>query len=134
MQATQLRPGKDHTVTVNEEILRTHSALERIFRITPLRNNRERPRGLGFRQWRNLLLRFGLGLRRLPSDRRGLCRRFLAIQIGDATPTFDSYPMLLTHDAFYRAEGVSTQREIKLRLTETWPWFSNRIAKNASTE
>jgi hypothetical protein len=26
MQATQLRPGKDHAVTVNEKILRAHSA------------------------------------------------------------------------------------------------------------
>ena len=32
MQATKLRPGKDHAVTVNEEVLRAHSALERIFR------------------------------------------------------------------------------------------------------
>lgn len=31
MQATQLRPGKNHAVTVNEEVLRAHSALERIF-------------------------------------------------------------------------------------------------------
>ena len=81
-----------------------------------------------------MFLRFGFGLRRLSSDRRGLRGRFLAIQIGDATPTFDSYPMLLTHDAFYMAEGVSTQREIKLRFTETWPLSSNRIAKNAPIE
>ncbi len=31
MQATQLRPGKDHAVTVNEEVLRTHSALKSVF-------------------------------------------------------------------------------------------------------
>jgi hypothetical protein len=30
--------------------------------------------------------------------------------------------MLLTHDAFYRTEGVSTQREIELRPTENRLW------------
>jgi hypothetical protein len=32
MQATQLWPGKDHAVTVNEEVLRAHFALAKSFR------------------------------------------------------------------------------------------------------
>ena len=69
------------------------------------------PASLGFRRGRCLLLRLGFGLRWFPPDRRCLGRDFFAIQISDAAPTFDSHPMLLTHDAFYRAEDGSAQRE-----------------------
>ena len=107
MQTTKFRPGKDHAVTVDEEILRAHSTLKGL-------SQRLLPQlVLCFRRRRNLLFRFGLGLWYLPSDRRGLGRHFLAIQISDATSTFHSDPMLLTHEAFYRTERVSTQCEIK---------------------
>jgi hypothetical protein len=39
-----------------------------------------------------------------------------------ATPAFYSHPMLLTHDAFYRTEGVPAQREIKPRPAEIRLW------------
>ena len=128
MQATKLRPGKDHTVTVNEEILSAHSSLKKIVA------NSIQSGLLFFWRRRNLLLRFGFGLCYFPPDRRGFRRHFLAIQISDATPTFDSYPMLLTHDAFYRAEEVSAQCEIELRPAENWLWPSNRIAKSVPVE
>ena len=35
MQAPQLRPGEDHTVAVNEEVLRAHPAWRRIFAKSP---------------------------------------------------------------------------------------------------
>jgi hypothetical protein len=107
MQVTKLRPGKDHTVTVNEEILSAHPSLKKIVA------NSFQSGLLFFWRRRNRLLRFGFGLCYLPPDRRGFRRHFLAIQISDATPTFHSDPMLLTHEAFYRTKGVSTQREIK---------------------
>ena len=135
MQAAQLRPGKNHAVTVNEEVLRAHSALERIFRkVSLLQEQSGVSRRLCFRRGRNLLLRFGFGLRCFPPDRRGLRRYFLAIQISDATPTFDSHPMLLTHDAFYRTEAVSAQRERKLRPAANRRWLANPIAMNAPIE
>jgi len=141
MQATQLRPGKDHAVTVNEEVLRAHSALEGIFAKSLCSSSQSgmAPRVLCFRSGRNLLLRFRFGLRCFPADRRGLRRHFLAIEISDATPTFDSHPMLLTHDAFYRAEGVSAQREIALRPAESRlpvhaSEVANRIALNTPVE
>ena len=124
MQTTKLRPGKDHTVTVNEEILSAHPSLKKIVA------NSFQSGLLFFWHRRNLLLRFCFGLCYLPQDRRGFRRYFLAIQISDATPTFDSHPMLLTHDAFYRAEGVSAQREIELGPAENRLWSTNRIAKN----
>ena len=132
VQATQLRPGKDHAMTVDEEVLRAHSALERIFRKVTLTQAAiwSAPADLCFRRGCNLFLRFGFGLRCFPPDRRGLRRHFLAIQISDATPTFDSHPMLLTHDAFYRTEGVPAQREIELGPAENRLWSTNRIAKN----
>ena len=111
MQAAQLRPGKDHAVTVNEKIFCAHSAWKRIVAKSLLQLPSGVSADLRFRSGRDLLLRFGFGLRRLPPDRRGFYRRFLAIQISDATPTFDSHPMLLTHDAFYRTEAGSAQRE-----------------------
>ena len=107
MQTTKFRPGKDHTVTVNEEILSAHSSLKKMVA------NSFRSGLLFFWRRRNLLLRFGFGLWYLPPDRRGFRRHFLAIQISDATSTFHSDPMLLTHEAFYRTERVSTQCEIK---------------------
>lgn len=67
---------------------------------------------LCFRRGRNLLLRLGFGLRCFPPNRRDFRRHFLAIQISDAAPAFNSHPMLLTHAAFYRAEDGSAQREI----------------------
>jgi hypothetical protein len=98
MQATQLRPGKDHAVTVNEEVLRAHFAFERVSAKSLWSSaGREPSAALGCRRGRSLLLRFGFGLRRFPPDRRSLRRRFLSIQISAATPTFDSHPMLLTH-------------------------------------
>ena len=99
MEATQLRPGKDHAMAVNEEVLRAHPAFERILRKVVLRQQQSGvvPAILCFRRGRNLLLRFGFGLRCFPPDRRGFRRHFLAIQISGATPTFDSHPMLLTH-------------------------------------
>lgn len=135
MKATQLRPSKDHAVTVNEEVLRAHSALEGFFAKSLWSgSNLECPADLCFRRGRNLLLRFGFGLRCFPPGRRGLRRHFLAIQISDATATFDSHPMLLTHDAFYRMEGASAQREIKLRPIENRLWCTNRIAMNTPVE
>jgi hypothetical protein len=120
MQATQLRPGKNHAVTVNEKILRAHSALKKILReVTLLPRQSGVPPRLCFRRGRSLFLRLGFGLRCFPPDRRGLRRHFLAIQISDAAPTFDSHPMLLAHDAFYRAEDVSAQREIEPARVES---------------
>jgi hypothetical protein len=124
MQTTKLRPGKDHTVTVNEEILSAHSSPKKIVAKTL-------PEWLlFFRRRRNLLLRFGFGLCYLPSDRCGLRRHFLAIQISDAPPAFHSDPMLLTHEAFYRTKGVSTQREITRRPNRKPVLIQNRIAMN----
>src|ERR1043166_9962343 len=77
----------------------------------PSRGNRRASLLLSFRWRRCLLLRLGLGLRWLPPDWRCFCRYSFAIQISDATPTFYPDPMLLTHDAFYRAEDAPAQRQ-----------------------
>jgi hypothetical protein len=42
--------------------------------------------------------------------------------------------MLLTHDAFYRTEGVPAQREIKPQPAQNQLWLANRIAMNAAVE
>ena len=39
MQATKLRPGKDHAVTVNEEIFSAHSTLNDFRKVTPLQQS-----------------------------------------------------------------------------------------------
>src|SRR5207244_11645457 len=90
-------------------------------------SNLECHRRLCFRRGRNLLLRFGFGSRCFPPDRRSLRRHFLAIEISGATPTFYSHPMLLTHDAFYRTEGVPAQRKIKLRPVEIRLWSAKIV-------
>lgn len=127
MQAPKLRPGKDHAVTVDEEVLGAHPALRKDFREVT-------PRVLRFRGGGNLLLRFGFGLWCFPSDWRGLRRRLPAIQISDATPTFDSDPMLLAHEAFYRTEGVQAQREIEENPPGKGLQSTNQVARNASLE
>ncbi len=91
-------------------------------------------RGLSFRRGRSLLLRFGFGLGCFPPDRRGFRRRFLAIQISDATPTFDPDPMLLTHDAFYRTEGRAGATRNTPQPPENQLLLANRIAMHASGE
>ena len=98
--------------------------------VTSSSANLESPAALRFRRGRNLLFRFGLGLGCFPPDRRGLRRRLLAIQISEATTTFDSDPMLLTHEAFYRAGGVPVQREISRGLPKP-AWPVNPIAMSA---
>ena len=106
MEFPQLRPGENNAVSINDEIFRTHFAL-------PAVTGRALAK-LALLGSRCLLLGFSLrGFRNLPSWRRGFCRCFSPFQICCAAPPLNSYPVLLTHMAFYRMEGEKAQCESK---------------------
>lgn len=100
----------------------------------PFRSDAIRSAGalLCFRRGRHLLLRLGLCLRCFPPNRRGFRRHFLAIQISDAASAFDFHPVLLTHDAFYRAEESSAQREIRASRRSALNERAGRAEKQGS--
>lgn len=81
-----------------------------------------------------MFLRFRFWLWCFPQNGDGFRFELSSIQISEATSTLGSHPMLLTHEAFYRTQGVWAQCEIEPALTEKLSLVHNRVARNTTNQ